>query len=257
MKAICRYWQSGGCRFGENCRFEHGTGGTSGNVFANTGQPQQQQQQQDITNTLVQTVKQDLELAEKGHQWVFSCYSPAKECASIPGLGLDDLSPEELRFEAYQAKTTNPAAYQQKVTGLINSYQEIKWTLLNPTPQLREVLRRIYNKEKMDAATVANIFSQPTSSFQSNNSLFGGGNANTSTTSNNVFGGANTNTTSSGIFGGSANQNSGNIFGGGGGGGTATTGSSGFGLFGGNNQQQQQQQQSNSIFGGGASANTF
>jgi hypothetical protein len=43
---------------------------------------------------------QDMEQMERGHQWLFSCYSPAKDCTSIPGM--DDISPEEMRFEAYQ-----------------------------------------------------------------------------------------------------------------------------------------------------------
>ena len=37
---------------------------------------------------------------EKGHQWPYSCYSPAKDCISIPGI--DDISPEEMRYDAYQ-----------------------------------------------------------------------------------------------------------------------------------------------------------
>ena len=45
-------------------------------------------------------ILQDVEQQERGHQWPFSCYSPAKDCASVPGL--DDISPEEVRFEAYQ-----------------------------------------------------------------------------------------------------------------------------------------------------------
>lgn len=56
--------------------------------------------QGNIVEMLVQTVKQDVEQMEKGKQWPYSCYSLAKDCASIPGL--DDISPEEIRFEAYQ-----------------------------------------------------------------------------------------------------------------------------------------------------------
>ena len=80
---ICRYWQQGTCTFGSSCRFEH-VGRPPGNVFSgnNSGN---NQQNQDITNTLVTTVKQDVEASTKGKQWLFSCYSPAKDCASIPG----------------------------------------------------------------------------------------------------------------------------------------------------------------------------
>ena len=45
-------------------------------------------------------VLQDMEAVDKLGQWVFSCYSPAKDCASVPGM--DDICPEELRMEAYQ-----------------------------------------------------------------------------------------------------------------------------------------------------------
>ena len=68
-------------------------------------QPRQQpHQQQDITSTLVQTVKQDVDLWEKGKQWAFSCYSPAKETACVPGI--EDVSPEEMRLDAYQARVS-------------------------------------------------------------------------------------------------------------------------------------------------------
>jgi hypothetical protein len=46
-----------------------------------------------------------MEQMERGKQWAFSCYSPAKDCVSIPGL--DDVSPEELRLEAYQVTGAN------------------------------------------------------------------------------------------------------------------------------------------------------
>ncbi len=62
----------------------------------------------DITNTLVQTVKVDMEQWEKGRQWVFSCYSPAKETACYPGL--EDISPEEMRLEAYSARFVCPCS---------------------------------------------------------------------------------------------------------------------------------------------------
>ena len=36
---------------------------------------------------------------------MFSCYSPAKDCVSVPGI--DDVSPEELRHEAYTARLSH------------------------------------------------------------------------------------------------------------------------------------------------------
>ena len=79
------------------------------------GGAQQQQQSSELESQIVNTVKQvisseankvanivwqDMEAVDKLGQWVFSCYSPAKDCASVPGM--DDICPEELRMEAYQ-----------------------------------------------------------------------------------------------------------------------------------------------------------
>jgi len=85
---ICRYFQQGTCTFGTSCRFEHTQGSFSrpaGNIFGGGGNTQNQPNNENIINTLVTTVKQDVEQSTKGQQWQFSCYSPAKDCASIPG----------------------------------------------------------------------------------------------------------------------------------------------------------------------------
>ena len=67
---------------------------------------------------------------------------------SIPGI--EDISPEEMRNEAYTAKTGGISAqYQQKVQGLIQSYQTKRQALLNPSHELKELLRKIYSKEPL------------------------------------------------------------------------------------------------------------
>ena len=75
-------------------------------------------------------------------------FSPAKDCVSIPGI--DDISPEEMRHEALSAKTAGTSAqYQQNLQGLIQGYQNKRQALLNPSQDLKEVLRKIYNKEPL------------------------------------------------------------------------------------------------------------
>ena len=72
-------------------------------------------------------------------------FSPAKDCVSIPGI--DDISPEEMRHEALSAKTAGTSAqYQQNLQGLIQGYQNKRQALLNPSQDLKEVLRKIYSK---------------------------------------------------------------------------------------------------------------
>lgn len=189
---ICRYWQQGDCQYGNSCRFEH-TARTPASIF---GGPSTASggQQPDITNTLVTTVKQDLEQSEKGHQWLFSCYSPAKDCASLPGI--DDISPEEIRFEAYTAKLNGTAPqFQQKYQQLIQSYNAKRQSLLNPTPELKETLRRIYNKESL---TGGGAFTSPVKS----GSIFGGGTSAAAPSTS--FGGSPANNSQAkSIFGGS------------------------------------------------------
>ena len=41
-------------------------------------------------------------LAERGGQWLLSCFAPLKERSCIPGM--EDLSPEEVRWEIYNAQ---------------------------------------------------------------------------------------------------------------------------------------------------------
>ncbi|XP_054268027.1 nucleoporin NUP42-like isoform X1 [Macrosteles quadrilineatus] len=50
---------------------------------------------------IMQIVLRDITQLEKGGQWQLSCYSPLKELPNMPGL--EDYSPEELRWECYKA----------------------------------------------------------------------------------------------------------------------------------------------------------
>jgi len=111
------------------------------------GQQQQQQggQKAELENQIVNTVKQDMEAVDKLGQWVYSCYSPAKDCASVPGM--DDICPEELRLEAYQAKAAGTVdQYTARVKGLQETYQGKRNLLKNPDAGVRQTLVKIYNK---------------------------------------------------------------------------------------------------------------
>ena len=115
-------------------------------------------------------------------------------------------SPEEMRFEAYDAKTnpTGVAQYQQKCQELSNSYLEKRRSLLNPTMEMKETLYKIYKKEPLNAPSnmgtsslfggqqqqTSNIFGNATSPTQQTKSLFGGSALATSNTnSSSIFGG--------------------------------------------------------------------
>lgn len=53
---------------------------------------------------LVNSVIQDMTGAEKGGQWLLSCYAPFKEKPAFPGF--EDQSPEEIRLGFYEAQKT-------------------------------------------------------------------------------------------------------------------------------------------------------
>ena len=93
---VCRYYSKGSCLNGDKCQFEHpgASRGFPGSVFGGNNQSpnnlqQTSQSPQELINTLVTTVKRDVETAEHGKQWSYSCYSPAKDCPCIPGI--DDI----------------------------------------------------------------------------------------------------------------------------------------------------------------------
>lgn len=56
-----------------------------------------------ILKTRVLVAKEIL-IAEKGGQWLLSCFAPIKEKPCIPGM--EDLSPEEVRWEMYKAQSS-------------------------------------------------------------------------------------------------------------------------------------------------------
>ena len=104
----------------------------------------------DVSNQIMVTVKQDMEAVDKSGQWVFSCYSPAKDCVCVPGM--DDVSPEELRHEAYTARAANTMdQHIAKVKNLTGDFSSKRNSLKNPDPGLRQVLVKIYNKENQES----------------------------------------------------------------------------------------------------------
>ncbi|XP_069769986.1 nucleoporin NUP42 [Narcine bancroftii] len=58
-------------------------------------------QEHDVDN-LLEILRKDIEVWESSGQWLFSCYSVAKEYACVSGLV--DISPEELRLEYYNSR---------------------------------------------------------------------------------------------------------------------------------------------------------
>ncbi|KAM3957505.1 uncharacterized protein ACR2FA_008470 [Aphomia sociella] len=203
---VCKYFQQGCCRYGQNCRFEH----VYGSKYSYNANPPAQTSS-GISDELLNQVQSDIQAALKGSQWILSSYSPFKEKPIFPGLS--DLSPEEARLFIYEAKVQNNL--DQAIAYMNNHFKEMRYKyeqLLQLTPAIVKVLRSIYRGEKVSSpfantqntgfnATGQNAASVFRNATQ-NNSVFGStNNVGTNNTSifgqnqNNAFGAPNTNNT--------------------------------------------------------------
>ncbi|KAK9294864.1 hypothetical protein QLX08_010675 [Tetragonisca angustula] len=89
---VCKYYRQGNCRFGQYCQFEHiNTFGANNKVDS-----------YNEDEYIVVLVAKEMLNAERGGQWLLSCFAPLKDKPCIPGM--EDLSPEEVRWEMYQAQ---------------------------------------------------------------------------------------------------------------------------------------------------------
>ncbi|XP_035730113.1 nucleoporin-like protein amo1 isoform X2 [Vespa mandarinia] len=258
----CKYYRQGNCRYGQYCQFEHF------NAFGNTNNK---------NNITAVVVASEVLIAERGNQWLLSCFAPFKERPHIPGM--EDVSPEEVRWEMYQAQK-NGVVEQAKLRyqQLCEDMKAKRDALKNPTQETVDMLKKIlgdgHNTETTNntskfsfatsqtlilnlpnSTTTTNVFG--TKSFQpSQNNTFG----NSFGTSNNPSPFVRTNNSTS-LFGASSTfgnnaltfpnvTNSNSVFG-------KTGNTSVFGTGQNNQAFGTVPLQNNSIFGGAASQTVF
>lgn len=63
-------------------------------------------------------IQADMEEWKKSNMWPLSCYTYSRETPCLPGFG--DVSPEELRWEAYQAKASGDSQQYLKSVSQLN-----------------------------------------------------------------------------------------------------------------------------------------
>lgn len=208
---ICKYYRQGNCRYGQYCQYEHI------NDFSNT---KVEHNEDDIAVTVAKEVL----LAERGGQWLLSCFGPFRDRPIIPGM--DDLSPEEVRCELYEAQK-NGLVEQAKLhyQQLCQDMKAKREALKNPTRETITMLRKILGSSRkaggnvsgntagksatfsfaasqlvlVNNASTNNVFGNKTFGVQSNNP-FGGGGFTSSSNATSIFGKTNTNSTP--VFGG-------------------------------------------------------
>lgn len=158
----------------------------------------QQQQQSMSPQEIISGLSREITTWESSKMWLLSCVSFQKSGPSIPGM--TDMSPEELRFEAYEAqKNENFQDYIHKVQQMHNDYSAKRQELKAPSAQLRDkLIEFIETSRKQEALAAANSSSRfsgsSASAFGSSNALgqgggFGGDSSKVfANTSTNLFG---------------------------------------------------------------------
>lgn len=175
----------------------------------NGGHPRQQFHQE-APNTvrlsrdqreMIQTMVQDIDSWEYGHQWPFSCFAPSKDGLNFPGF--EDISPEELRWSAYVAlKDGSVDTYTQSILQVQTEIKQ-KWALMRQHNQeVIDILVKLANEvtviqppSQFGSSTAKFIRSQ-LHNFDTKPNTFGtfadkgfGGSASQQNRSNSVFGG--------------------------------------------------------------------
>ncbi|KAJ0174884.1 hypothetical protein K1T71_009992 [Dendrolimus kikuchii] len=167
---VCKFFQQGNCRYGQNCAYEH-VYGSKYNYYANApSQPNKPQQTGVTDEQLVNQVQSDVQAVLRGGQWILSSYAPFKEMPSFPGI--INLSPEEARLLIYDATSNNNLdqviSYINKVVKENRSKYE---QLLQPNANIINTLRSIYKgetpAEPFTSTVNAGLISNPSSLFRS------------------------------------------------------------------------------------------
>ncbi|XP_033197870.1 uncharacterized protein LOC117160899 isoform X2 [Bombus vancouverensis nearcticus] len=227
---VCKYYRQGNCRFGQYCQFEHI------NTFGGNNKVDSYNEDEYIA---VLVAKEMLN-AERGRQWLLSCFAPFKDKPCIPGM--EDLSPEEVRWEMYQAQNNGMVDqaklhFQQLCTDMKAKREAFKNPTRETLTKLKEILGTGHKNARNDNT------SGKSSSFAFATPQLG---LPSSTPSSNVFGNKTFGTQSNPFSGGFPPTSNTSIFGR-----TPTTSNSVFG------QNTQTFGSSGSIFGGGASQPVF
>ncbi|XP_029168441.1 nuclear pore complex protein DDB_G0274915-like [Nylanderia fulva] len=178
----CNYYQQGNCRYGQYCKFEH--------INTNT---KAEHNEDDIAIT----VAKEILLAERGGQWLLSCFGPFRDRPIIPGM--DDLSPEEVRCEIYEAQK-NGLVEQAKLhyQQLCQDMKAKREALKNPTRETITMLKKILGSSQkapqlglVNNTSTNNVFGNKT--FVQSNNPFGGGGFTSSSNTSSIFGKSNNN----------------------------------------------------------------
>ncbi|KAK7074146.1 hypothetical protein SK128_003969 [Halocaridina rubra] len=188
--------------------------GVGGNVFG--GKTNAQPDSKEFSE-FVKQLSGEMTQWERSGQWQFSSFTPLKAHPMLAGFS--DVSPEELRTQAYEAlKNNTSSSYQDRWRKLQEQYKQLRDALRVPTPDAYQAMKDVFHAKGTSTDQQPNQSSssqavKPTSLF-SKPSIFGGNASQTQSGSgpldtkpqSSVFGG-------SSLFGGNQTSGTTSLFG--------------------------------------------
>ncbi|KAJ8958693.1 hypothetical protein NQ318_016420 [Aromia moschata] len=185
---LCKFFLQGNCRYGDYCKFEHQLNDNFNSIQNKTSAsilrqshfgavPQTASQAAPQTapasvdpSSLIKSVVNDMTVAEKGGQWLLSCYAPYKEKPAFPGF--EDQSFEEIRLGYYEAvKNGTLEQYKQQVQLLLQQAVQKLKLLQSPSPDIVNMLKAIYNTPPSSHAGVFGSHNTTTNIFANNTNI--------------------------------------------------------------------------------------
>lgn len=152
---ICKYFIQGNCRFGNKCRFEHAERGYDPpSHYSGRNESQHYRTSQFDNSTFRQSsnVEDVIQLVinevssllqnEKCGQWPLSCFAPIKDRGCYPGI--DDYSPEEIRWLTYKAlKSGNVEHCKRRIQELFSRHKIEKTNLMTCNRDTFSVIKKL------------------------------------------------------------------------------------------------------------------
>ncbi|KAJ1100721.1 hypothetical protein NDU88_005802 [Pleurodeles waltl] len=144
----------------------HSKIGTPVNKFSALSSVKDGDSHKDEEADFIEMIQQDMESWESSGQWMFSCYSVAKEKPNL--LGFEDFSPEELRLECYRCRADgNLQNYMNAVHQLTMKWSNRLQELKNPSTSVKATLSLELKKPVGESKLPSGFGGVPAPSFGS------------------------------------------------------------------------------------------